>query len=281
MTSPLAAAPLSGVPASRPRLRALLRAALCIAALGALLRPAAVRADELGDRLQGRANNLIIDVGYRYPFSGQGRIPGDGFPVTYHAAVSSMVNLAWDSGLYLGGRVDGFAPRGDGVPLMGQFRIGYFSNVHTWDQGGIRQSTSDSTQCTPGVYSAWCTTTRTTRQWYEPPGWISGVTYMYAGYRQGFQFLGDVDPRTGRRERAYPGAVGLGVGWIETKFATFTNEIELFYWPFGWKEEGRSKWGFQYRGAILLGPVFVDFTGVLDAAIGGEVSVGLGVMLAP
>ena len=256
-------------------------AALVVVALVVAVRPRAARADELGRTLQGRANNLIIDVGYRYPLSGQGYIPGDGFPVTYHAAVSSMLGVAGDSGLYLSGRVDGFAPRGAGIPLMGQLRVGYFSNVHTWDQGGIRQSTSDNTQCTPGVYSTWCTTTRTTRQWYEPPGWISGVTYAYAGYRQGFQFLGDVDRSTGRRELMYPGAASLGIGWIETKFVTFMNEVELFYWPFGWEDEDRSKWGFRYRGAILLGPVFLDFTGVLDAGMGGEASVGLGFMLSP
>ena len=79
----------------------------------------------------------------------------------------------------------------------------------------------------------------------------------------------------------YPGAASLGIGWIETKFVTFMNEVELFYWPFGWEDEDRSKWGFQYRGAILLGPVFLDFTGVLDAGMGGEASVGLGFMLSP
>ena len=249
---------------------------LCAALWIGIAAPRA-RADEMGQTLQQRPFNMIYEGGYRYPFGGQGRIPGDGFPATYHAAVTSLLGFGGTSGLYLSGRVDGYGPRGRGLPLVGQLRVGYFANVHQYEQAAVGTTTSRNTQCG----SIWCTTTETTRLWYEPPGWVSGVTYFYAGYHQGFQLLGDFDPRAGVRELAYPGAVSVGVGNLETKFATYLNEVELLYWPFGWTDEDRSKWGFQYRGALLLGPVFLDFTFLLDAALGGEVSLGLGFMITP
>lgn len=231
-------------------------------------------AEELGDRLQTSPLNIVLEGGYRYPLLGQNYIPGDGFPVTYHVGATFMVNLLEGSGLYLQARYDGFAPRGRGYPMMGSARVGYFFNIHRFEEAAIHQNTSYNTQC-GYVY---CTTTATTRQWYEPPGWVSGVMYFYAGYRQGIHFEGDVDPFSGERELIFPGATSLGIGFIETKFATFLNEVELMYWPFGWKDTDRSKWGFYYRGAAMLGPVFIDFTAVLDAGMGHELSLGLGVM---
>lgn len=257
------------------RLRTMMTGVVVVLALA--LSTGHAKADEMGETLIDRQFNMIIEGGYRYPFLGHSYIPGDGFPVAFHAAVSYMLGFAGNSGLYLNGRFDNFAPRGRGFPMMGQVRVGYFFNTHHYEEAAIHQSTSYNTQC-GYVY---CTTTANTRQWYEPPGWVSGVMYFYAGYRQGFHFEGDADPVTGVRELAFPGAVSAGMGFLETKFATFLNEFEVMYWPFGWQDSGRSKWGVQYRGAALFGPIFIDFTGILDAGMGGELSLGLGFMYSP
>ena len=78
-----------------------------------------------------------------------------------------------------------------------------------------------------------------------------------------------------------PGAISLGVGLIESKFGTFLNELEVLYWPFGWKDDHRGRWGLAYRGAVLFGPVFLDFNVLLDSGLGGELSLGLGFMISP
>ena len=212
--------------------------------------------------------------------AGHSRIPGDGFPQAYHAGFT--LTAGGSGGLYVQGRFDGYGPRRRGTfPFVASARVGYFLDVHQYDPGGLRQSTRHtySTEC---GYTT-CTTYRhtRTRSWWEPAGWIHGIRYFFLGYRQGFDIEGDRDEVTGDRPLTAPGAVSLGVGLIESKFGTFLNELEVLYWAFGWKDDERSRWGLAYRGAVILGPVFIDVTLGLDAGLGGELSVGLGFIFSP
>ena len=241
--------------------------------------PAAAQ-QQLGQQLQSRSVNTTIEAGWRYAFAGHSRVPGDGFPQAYHAAWTLTAGSS--GGLYVQGRFDGYGPRTRGTfPFVAGVRVGYFLDVHEFDPGGLRSSTNTrySTEC--GY--ATCTTYRhtTTRSWWEPAGWIHGIRYFFVGYRQGFDLEGDRDEITGNRELTMPGAVSLGIGLIESKFGTFLNEVELLYWPFGWDDPDRTRWGFAYRGAVLFGPVLVDVNVMLDSGLGGELSVGLGFMFSP
>jgi hypothetical protein len=85
---------------------------------------------------------------------------------------------------------------------------------------------------------------------------------------------------TGSSDTQYAAAATIGAGMVETKFTTWFAETELQYYPSPqWQEEERSEWGWYLRAGALFGPVFIDFTILLDPAIGGELSVGLGFML--
>lgn len=246
--------------------------------------PPTARAQQLGEQLQGRNVNTMIEAGWRYPFAGHGRVPGDGFPLAYHGAFTLTAGSA--RGVYVQGRFDGYGPRTRGTfPFVASARLGYFVDVHEWDPGGLRSSshTSYSTECDRGVVYETCTTYRhtRTRTWWEPAGWIHGIRYFFVGYRQGYDLEGDRNVDTGERELTTPGAVSLGIGLIESKLGTFLNELEVLYWPIGWDDPKRSRWGLSYRGAVLFGPVFVDVTIQLDSGLGGELGVGLGFVLSP
>lgn len=242
-------------------------------------------AQELGQQLQSRPVNTTIEAGWRYPFAGHTRVPGDGFAQAYHAAWTLTAGSG-RAGFYLQGRFDGYGPRQRGTfPFVASARVGYFLDVHEYDPGGLRSSTSTSysTECDRGVVYETCTTYRNTRTrtWWEPAGWIHGIRYVYVGYRQGYDLEGDRDEVTMQRELTNPGAISLGVGLIESKFGTFLNELEVLYWPFGWNDDERGRWGLAYRGAVLFGPIFVDFNVLLDSGLGGELSLGLGFMISP
>lgn len=228
--------------------------------------------------------NVLLDFGWRYPIWGHARVPGDGFPIAYHGGIT--LTAGQQRGLYAQAHFDGYFPRGGGAfPFIASARVGFFLDVHAWDAGGPRSRTNTrySTECSDGAVYRTCTTYRHTRthSWWEPSGWIHGIRYFFAGYRQGHALEGDVDEATGQRQLSMPGAISLGVGAIESKFGTFLNEVEVLYWPFGWRDPERSRWGFAYRGAVLLGPVFIDLRVTLDAGLGGELGLGLGFMIAP
>ncbi|MEM9068224.1 MAG: hypothetical protein AAGE52_06945 [Myxococcota bacterium] len=243
-------------------------------------------AQELGQELQERATNVLLEAGWRYPIAGQDRVlREDGrFPLTYHGAITLMAGQG--RGFYTQARFDGFGPTGRGAyPFLVSGRVGYFLDVHQWDPGGFRQAQNrwtsrDCEQISDTLER--CTTTRHTRtySWWEPAGWVHGARYVYAAYRQLFNVEGD--PRAdGTETQTDAGAVGLGIGLIQSKFGTFLNEVEVHYNLFGWDAPGRSEWGFRYHSQVLFGPVFLDFELLLDAGLGSEISVGLGFVISP
>ncbi|MEM6954348.1 MAG: hypothetical protein AAF411_17845 [Myxococcota bacterium] len=244
---------------------------------------------QLAEALQERSFNLVLEGGWRYPLSGQGRVDRtpDRFPLSYHA--SAMIMAGEGAGLYALARFDGFGPTGrSGFPFGLSARLGYFIDMHRFDPGGIRSSTSTryNTECRDYTSrTELCTTTRTTttRRWWEPAGWIHGARYFYAGYRQLINVeRHDLDERPDDFDRlTNRGAISLGIGATESKFGTFTNEVELLYYIVSGDDSNRSKWGVAYRGQAFIGPVFVDFNLLLDAGLGGELSVGLGFIIAP
>lgn len=232
------------------------------------------------DRTAGSGLRIAIggEVGWRYIFLGQERIPRNDAYINhgYHAALRFEVGGP-RGGFYSYYRFDAFAPDGlGGFPFMAQVRVGYFRNVHYFDRGGPRSSTTTTYQGRT-CDSLYCYDNyrRTTRHWWEPAGWVNGMRFGYVGGRMVYgteKFEGDT-------EGMIAGAVSLGIGIIEHKFATWFAETELLYFVNDWQEEDRSHWGWYLRGGALYGPVFIDFTVLLDPAIGADLSVGLGVWL--
>ena len=222
---------------------------------------------------------VIFDAGWRWVALGMDSIPRDReeFPMAYHAGIRFDLG-GTDGGLYLAGRFDGYAPTGFGTfPWQAQGRIGFSWNEEYFDVGGPRSSTSRSYQGTTCGYVNCVDTYRvTTHNWWEPAGWVSGLRYVYAAghFYDGTQVL------QGQRPTQQAGAVGVGIGIIETKFTTWFAETELLYFPFEqWRDPNRSDWGWWLRAGTLLGPVFIDISVLLDPAIGGELSLGGGIWL--
>ncbi len=72
---------------------------------------------------------------------------------------------------------------------------------------------------------------------------------------------------------AVTGGVGYQQDFGPQSFNIFM-EAELQRYLAGW--EDRSRWGVWGRLGVRYGPAFVDVTAMLDAAIGGELSIGAG-----
>jgi hypothetical protein len=200
---------------------------------------------------------------------GQSRIPrdDDAFSMAYHGALRLDLGGA-RGGLYTYARFDGYAPTGRGTfPWSSQVRVGYFRNVHYFDLGGPRSSTSTS------CGYAYCVA-RTT-SWWEPAGWVNGLRYFYAAGH----LMGGTEVTRTTTDTQLAGALGIGLGMVETKFSTWFWETELLFYPDRQWQDGRSQWGWYFRGGSIFGPIFVDVTVLLDPAVGGELSVGLGAMI--
>ncbi len=219
------------------------------------------------------------EAGWRWTPLGHDSIPRveDTFQMGYHAALSLQIGGS-SGGFYTYARFDGFAPTGlDTFPFMAEVRLGYFSNVHYFDVGGPRESTSTHYQGTR-CYGNTCYDRyqeRTTR-WWEPSGWVNGLRYIYGAGR----LVSGTEVVKGSLDTQYAAAAAIGVGMMETKFTTWFVETEILFFPgVQWQEEERSEWGWYFRGGALFGPVFIDLTVLLDPAIGGELSIGAGFML--
>jgi len=229
---------------------------------------------------EGGLNVAIMgEAGWRWVALGQDSIPreADTFQMAYHAALRMDIGGS-SGGLYTYARWDGYAPTFlDTFPWQAQFRMGWFTNVHYFDVGGPRQSTSTSytgTQCYG--YNCYDEYTTTTTNWWEPAGWVNGLRYLYAGGR----LVSGTRVATGSTDTQYAAAATIGAGIVEHKFTTWFAETELQFYPgTQWQEPDRSEWGWWLRVGALFGPVFIDFTLLLDPAVGGELGIGLGFML--
>jgi hypothetical protein len=111
---------------------------------------------------------------------------------------------------------------------------------------------------------------------------------VYAGYRHLGFLEGAPTGVGGTRPTTHAGAVALGIGFYGTKntlagvpYMTFLTEFEGWYHVWGLDEPSseRFRYGGSVRAAMILGPVFLDVTAAIDAAFGGEISVGGGVLL--
>ncbi len=245
--------------------------------LAASLSPASTLAQP--EDFDGTRIALSGEAGWRWVALGASRIPRDDdtFSMAYHGALRLEIGGS-GGGLYTYARFDGYAPTGLGTfPFSTQLRVGWFTNVHYFDVGGPRSSTSRHyTGSSCGAVYCYDHYEQRTTHWWEPAGWVNGLRYFYASGR--LTHGTEVSANTTQTQLA--GAVSLGAGFVETKFSTWFAEMEVLYYPaVQWEEEDRSNWGFYLRGGTLLGPVFIDFTVLLDPAIGGELSVGLGVWL--
>ncbi|MCA9533949.1 MAG: hypothetical protein KC593_09725, partial [Myxococcales bacterium] len=183
-----------------------------------------------------------------------------------------------EGGLYSYARFDGYAPTGLGTfPWSAQVRVGYFRNVRFFDSGGPRSSTTTRYTGTSCGY-AYCYDRyeRRTTSWWEPAGWVNGMRYFYAAGH----LMDGTRVRRGDTVTQRAGAVGVGVGMVETKFSTWFAETEFLYFPDRqWESATRSNFGWYLRAGSLWGPVFVDVTVLLDPAVGGELSIGAGIWL--
>jgi hypothetical protein len=238
--------------------------------------PAAAASSPRSDRRLKAS--LLGEAGWRWVALGHSRIPrnDDTFNMAFHAGLRLDVGGPV-GGFYSYARFDGYAPTGYGTfPWSGQVRLGYFRNVHYWDAGGPRSSTSTSysgTSC--GYATCYDHYTTTTRSWWEPAGWVNGLRYFYvAGH-----YMDGTRTVPGARTTQVAGSVGVGLGIVETKLTTWFAETELLVFPLRQWEDERSRWGYYLRAGSIFGPVFIDVTLLLDPAVGGELSVGAGFML--
>ena len=247
-----------------------------VAAMG-VVAPTGAQAQESTD--QGLRIALSGEAGWRWVALGASRIPreDDTFSMAYHGALRLEIGGA-AGGLYSYARFDGYAPTGLGTfPYGVQARLGWFTNVHYFDAGGARSSTSTHyTGSSCGARYCYDHYEERTTHWWEPAGWVNGLRYLYVGGR----LMGGTEVEADSQETRLTGAVSLGAGMVETKFSTWFGEAELLYFPAAdWREDDRSDWGFYLRGGTLLGPAFIDITLLLDPAVGGELSIGAGIWL--
>jgi hypothetical protein len=240
---------------------------------------AAPQRSDSGGRQRALKVSFGGELGWRYVALGQTNIPrdDDAFSMAYHGALRLEIG-GERGGLYTYARFDGYAPTGLGIfPWSAQVRVGYFRNVNFWDAGGPRSRTTTSytgTHC--GYATCYDRYERRTTSWWEPAGWVNGLRYFYAAGH----VMDGTRVRRGDTATQLSGALGLGVGMVETKFSTWFAETELLYFPERqWESSSRSIWGWYLRAGALWGPVFVDVTMLLDPAVGGELSVGAGVWL--
>jgi hypothetical protein len=95
---------------------------------------------------------IMGEAGWRWVGLGQDAIPRapDTFSMAFHGALRMDIGGS-SGGLYTYARFDGYPPTGLGTfPWMAQFRMGWFTNVHFFDVGGPRSSSSTSytgTEC--------------------------------------------------------------------------------------------------------------------------------------
>lgn len=231
----------------------------------------------------GSGRNLKVtlggELGWRYVALGQNRIPrtDDAFSMAYHGALRLDIG-GRRGGLYSYARFDGYAPTGlRTFPWSAQVRVGYFRNVRFFDAGGPRSSTTTRyTGTTCGYATCYDRYERRTTSWWEPAGWVNGLRYFYAAGH----LMDGTRVRRGDTATQRAGALGVGLGIVETKFSTWFAETEFLYFPSRqWESSTRSNFGWYLRAGTLWGPVFVDVTMLLDPAVGGELSIGAGVWL--
>jgi hypothetical protein len=220
---------------------------------------------------------VMGEAGWRYMFAGQRRIVRDdeAFLQGFHGG-ASMFAGPHAGGFYASGRFDGFAPTGLGTfPFVAQARLGMYFHFRRFDDG-IRSHTNTDVDCWAALGVCRVTETTSTRR-VAPPMWYQGLEYVYVGGRWVDGTESDADA-LGNTRRTNAQAVTLGIGILEPRGnVTVLVEMEAQRYVRGFRE--RSLWGGSLRGGLIFGPAFLDATILLDAAVGGEISVGAGMFL--
>jgi hypothetical protein len=180
------------------------------------------------------------------------------------------------AGFYTQARFDGFAPTGLGTfPFVVQARIGGYFHFNRFDDG-LRTNTDTDVDCWAALGVCRVTETTSTRR-VAPPMWYQGIEYFYLGGRWVEGTESDLDAM-GRSHATSAQAITGGVGLLEPHGnVTFLAELEVQRFLAGFDD--RSPWGASFRGGLIFGPAFLDATILLDAAVGGELSIGAGMYL--
>lgn len=221
-----------------------------------------------------------IDGGWRYTVSGHSQLERapDTFRHGFNLGAGILAGESGSVGFYGYVRADGYrAPGYEGFPLAAQARVGLLFHTMTYDDGRRQSSRSTTNQtCYYGLGYCVNTTRTTTTHWQQQPQWIPGLLYLYVGGRYVHDTLGDEDT-LGQRSRVDAAAVTGGMGYQQDfgpGSMNFFFEAELQRYLAGW--DSRSRWGVWGRLGIRYGPAFVDIIALLDAAVGGELSLGAG-----